>query len=166
MIVLNEKFGPLQRIALITDRDGDKCEWANFYIDHDAWSICCNSDIGNYNHRWHAEKNKTFTEFLGGQFAKGYLLQKFCEKTYFDYNHVMQDMMEWSKECEATQLEKKLQGMEYAATYEEFLFQLIEHRIDPFVYGYEGDYREYGPDAENFVTLLKEYVLPLFQNKQ
>ena len=162
------------------DPDFGSCMWASFILDCENYDLCITSDCGNYSYGWVPTPQAESFEHLMSRIYGEYLLEKISQKSEFDYEGSLNQVIGWLKDAEADdgEIQRFREHMEW-----ENRFGLVDCYDNSFVdacmeilteLGYEDiiEYDEYNgcvydypAGAKKIVEIFCEYLQPLLKEE-
>lgn len=183
MATINEITPNIRQFTFRQERDDPDfglCVWASFILDCENYDLCITSDCGNYAYGWTpTPQAKSFVHLMSCIHDK-YLLGKISQKSEFDYEGSLNQVIGWLKDAEADdgEIQRFREHMEW-----ENRFGLVDCDDKSFVdacmeilteLGYEDiiEYDEYNgcvydypAGAKKIVEIFCKYLQPLLKEE-
>ncbi len=154
------------------DKDYGTCLWARFNLDLENYSMAIESDCGNYSYQWTATPDTESFLHLCCRFDKGYLLEKFSNRSVINSGETWKAIFEHIKEYEADISSDDLDNLkdvcfQYTLGFSE-LYIALEHTIKELRLSDLFDFEtlgacietDYPTNAKTIINIFFLYIVP------
>lgn len=160
------------------DPDFGSCVWASFILDCENYDLCITSDCGIYSYAWVPTPQAESFVHLMNRIHGEYLLEKISQKSEFDYEKSLNQVVDWLKDAEADdgEIQRFREHMEWenafglvacdGSSFADACTEILTELGYEDIIGcdeYNGCVYDYPAGAKKIVEIFCEYLQPLLK---